>query len=154
MEGRIRTLTCARLHMISSFWMTDLPAACGLHSPRGSWLQDAGAVVDVLVACARVFLADGWAMNGIHSCRFDCYRIPAGALQQSHLLGCMLHAGGSGFSITIPALVMHNVDVVWLSVLGFSLTDVFSRELIALLCCCRDLGCMAARVVEQDNSNV
>ena len=30
----------------------------------------------------------------------------------------------------------------------------FSRELIALLCCCRDLGCMATRMVEQDNSNV
>ena len=78
-------------------------------------------MVDVLVACARVLLADGWAMNGIHSCRFDCYRIPAGALQQSHLLGYMLHAGGFGFSITTPALLMHNVDVVWLSVLGFFL---------------------------------
>ena len=82
-------------------------------------------MVDVLVACARVLLAYGWAMNGIHSYRFDCYRIPAGALQQSHLLGCMLHAGGSGFSIMIPTLLMHNVDVVWLSVLGFYLTDVF-----------------------------
>ena len=86
-------------------------------------------MVDVLVACARVFLADGWAMNGIHSCKFDCYRIPAGALQQSHLLGCMLYAGGSGFSITTPALLMHNVDVVWLSVLGFSLKDVFSTRI-------------------------
>jgi len=52
----------------------------------------------------------------------------------------MLHAGGSGSPFTIPALLMHSVDVVWLSVLDFSLTDVSSRELITLLCCCRYLG--------------
>ena len=154
MERRIRTLTCARLHMIFRFLDDESTYCMWLTQSGGSWSRDAGTVVDVPVACARVLLADGWAMNGIHSCRFDCYRIPAGALQQSHLLGCMLHAGGSGFSITIPVLLMHNVDVVWLSVLGFSLTDVFSRELIALLCCCRDLGCIATRMVEQDNSNV
>ena len=58
----------------------DLPAACGLHSPGGSWLQDAGDGVDALVACTRVLFAEGGAVNGIHSCRFDCYRIPAGCL--------------------------------------------------------------------------
>ena len=69
-------------------------------------------MVDVLVACARVLLADGWAMNGIHSCRFDCYRIPAGALQQSHLLGCMLLDNGDDLLIALLRLLMLVRDMV------------------------------------------
>jgi hypothetical protein len=69
-------------------------------------------VVDVLVACARALLADGWAMNGIHSCRFDYYRIPAGALQQSHLLGCMLLDNGDDLLIALPKLLMLDMDMV------------------------------------------
>ena len=69
-------------------------------------------MVDALVACARVLLADGWAMNGIQSCRFDCYSIPAGALQQSHLLGCMLLDNGDDLLIALPKLLMLVMDMV------------------------------------------
>ena len=89
-------------------------------------LQDVGDGVNGSRLCARVssqmavlwtvFTRAGWTVAGS----------PRGVLSQSFLLVCMLYASGSGSPFTIPALLMHSVDVVWLSVLDFPFTIVSS----------------------------
>jgi hypothetical protein len=51
-----------------------------LHRPRGPCSQAAVDGWDASVACAHVSLQMACAVNGIHSSRFNCYRIPAGCL--------------------------------------------------------------------------
>ena len=67
----------------SGFWTTMSGFTCCWRTYTGPEVrgsQDAGDGLDASVACARVFLADGCAVNGIHSSRFNCYRTPAGCL--------------------------------------------------------------------------
>ena len=80
MERRIRTLTCARLHMISSFLSDRSTCRMWLHIPVGSWLQDAGDGVNGSAFMRPCLISDGGAVNGLHLSRLNCYRIPARGL--------------------------------------------------------------------------
>jgi len=134
---KVETLSCARLHTIFSFWTTDLPAARGLHRPGGSWLQVADAGVDGFAFMRSHFISDGGVVDGIHSSRLNCYRIPARGLVT--VLSPWVHAARWRFWLldhdpsALDAYGMRSRHLLPLEM-------ACPRELIDFLCGCRDLA--------------
>ena len=58
----------------------DLPAACELTQTRRLVVTGCRRWSGCFGCMRPRFIADGGAVNGIHSSRFNCYRIPAGCL--------------------------------------------------------------------------
>ena len=82
MEGRVETLTCVAAHDFSSSWTMVSGSTCCMRLTETRRL--------VVTSCRRWsgcfacmhprFISDGGAVNGIHSSRLNCYRIPARCL--------------------------------------------------------------------------
>jgi len=133
----------------------DLPAACELTQTRRLMVSGCRRWSGCSGCMRPRFSADGGAVNGIHSSRFNCYRIPARCLVT--VLPPWVHAARRWiwpFDHVPGASDARNGCGMSSQCLFFFDKWLFPQELIDLLCWCRDLCCMSTRMVEQGNNNV
>ena len=153
MEGRVETLTCVAAHDFSSSWTMVSGSTCCMRLTQTRRLVVTGCQRwSGCFACMRPhFISDGGAVNGIHSSRLNCYRILVRCLVT--VLSPWVHAARQRFwpFNHVPGAL----DACGMrSSLCLTLKMDFPREVIDLLCLCRELGRMSTRMVEQGDSNV